>query len=107
MISKVCLLLLWQLIEAADDQACAGDIANELVDDTGLSEEINGTPEGPSAYNVYDEEHEGDTIVQEEDGERDEDADENDELDEGNEEEEVPHPGEVSIGKKIWSFITT
>ncbi|XP_004234687.1 nuclear matrix constituent protein 1-like isoform X1 [Solanum lycopersicum] len=95
------------LIEAADDQACAGDIANELVDDTGLSEEINGTPEGPSAYNVYDEEHEGDTIVQEEDGERDEDADENDELDEGNEEEEVPHPGEVSIGKKIWSFITT
>ncbi|TMW97573.1 hypothetical protein EJD97_005287 [Solanum chilense] len=95
------------LIEAADDQGCAGDIANELVDDTGLSEEMNGTPEGPSAYNVYDEEHEGDTIVQEEDGERDEDADENDELDEGNEEEEVPHPGEVSIGKKIWSFITT
>ncbi|XP_027771460.1 protein CROWDED NUCLEI 1-like isoform X2 [Solanum pennellii] len=94
------------LIEAADDQGCAGDIANELVDATGLSEEMNGTPEGPSAYNVYDEEHEGDTIVQE-DGEGDEDADENDELDEGNEEEEVPHPGEVSIGKKIWSFITT
>lgn len=94
------------LMEAADDQGCTADIANELVDDTGLSEEMNGTPEGPSAYNVYDEEHEGDTIVQE-DGERDEDADENDEVDEGNEEEEVLHPGEVSIGKKIWSFITT
>ncbi|KAK4733588.1 hypothetical protein R3W88_007849 [Solanum pinnatisectum] len=94
------------LMGAADDQGCTADIANELVDDTGLSEEMNGTPEGPSAYNVYDEEHEGDTIVQE-DEERDEDADENDEVDEDNEEEEVPHPGEVSIGKKIWSFITT
>lgn len=91
-----------QLIdEAADDQGCSADIANELVDDTGLSEELNGPPEGPSAYSIYDEEPEGDPIVRE-DGERDED--DNDEVDE---EEEVPHPGEVSIGKKIWSFMTT
>lgn len=87
--------------EAADDQGCSADIANELVDDTGLSEELNGPPEGPSAYSIYNEEPEGDPIVRE-DGERDED--DNDEVDE---EEEVPHPGEVSIGKKIWSFMTT
>ncbi|KAK4368444.1 hypothetical protein RND71_012236 [Anisodus tanguticus] len=85
--------------DAADNQGCCADIANELVDDTGLSEEVNGTLEGPSAYSVYDE----DPTVRE-DGEQDED----DEDDEGNEEEaEVPHPGEVSIGKKIWTFITT
>ncbi|KAJ8568974.1 hypothetical protein K7X08_037189 [Anisodus acutangulus] len=85
--------------DAADNQGCSADIANELVDDTGLSEEVNGTLEGPSAYSVYDE----DPTVRE-DGEQDED----DEDDEGNEEEaEVPHPGEVSIGKKIWTFITT
>ncbi|XP_059282639.1 nuclear matrix constituent protein 1-like isoform X1 [Lycium ferocissimum] len=84
--------------DAADNQGCSADIANELVDDTGLSEEVNGTPEGPSAYSVYDE----DPTVRE-DGERDED----DEEDEGEEEEEVPHPGEVSIGKKIWNFIST
>ncbi|XP_016454460.1 nuclear matrix constituent protein 1 [Nicotiana tabacum] len=79
--------------------ADSADIANELVDDTGLSEEVNGTPEGPSGYSVYDEEHKG---------EQDEDDDgKNEEDNEGNEEEEVQHPGEVSIGKKIWTFITT
>ncbi|MCD7446649.1 hypothetical protein HAX54_013324 [Datura stramonium] len=88
-----------------DDQGCSADIANELVDDTGLSEEVNGTPEGPSAYSVYDGEHRGDSIVRE-DGEQDEDDDDNDEDEDGNE-EEIPHPGEVSIGKKIWTFITT
>ncbi|KAK4341368.1 hypothetical protein RND71_039869 [Anisodus tanguticus] len=88
------------LKDAADVQGCGADIANELVDDTGLSEEVNGTPDGPSTYSVYDEEHRGDCTVRE-----DED---NNEADEGNEEEEeVPHPGEVSIGKKIWTFITT
>lgn len=90
------LLFVWQLKGAADNQAHSADIADELVDDTGLSEEVNGTPEGPSGYSVYDEEHK-DKQDEDDDGKNEED----------NEEEEVQHPGEVSIGKKIWTFITT
>ncbi|CAN4091545.1 unnamed protein product [Withania somnifera] len=83
-----------------DNQGCSADIANELVDDMGLSKEVNGTSEGPSAYSVYDEEYRGDPVVQE-DGEQDA------KNEGGTEEKEVPKPGEVSIGKKIWTFITT
>lgn len=97
------LLFLWQL---KDGQGCSADIANELIDDLGLSEEVNGTSEGPSAYSVYDEEHRRDPIVRE-DGEQDDDEDARDEDNEVNEGEEVRHPGEVSIGKKLWTFITT
>ncbi|KAM3238614.1 nuclear matrix constituent protein 1 isoform X1 [Capsicum annuum] len=89
-----------------DGQGCSADIANELIDDLGLSEEVNGTSEGPSAYSVYDEEHRRDPIVRE-DGEQDDDEDARDEDNEVNEGEEVRHPGEVSIGKKLWTFITT
>ncbi|KAG5624064.1 hypothetical protein H5410_009282 [Solanum commersonii] len=72
------------LNDAVDSQKSSANMANELLDDTGLSEEVNETPKRPSAYR---------------DGEGSDDGDE--------EEEEIEHPGEVSVGKKIWTFITT
>ncbi|XP_063945127.1 nuclear matrix constituent protein 1 isoform X2 [Daucus carota subsp. sativus] len=63
------------------------DAANQLVSDTMLSEEVNGTPEQSRGY-----QNQGDTSGAE--GE-DEDGD------------EVEHPGEVSMRKKVWKFLTT
>lgn len=77
--------------DTVDNQQGSANIATELVDDTGLSEEVNETPKQPSAYDVNG------------DGDGCDDSD----GDEGDEEEEIEHPGEVSIGKKIWTFITT
>ncbi|XP_057524349.1 protein CROWDED NUCLEI 1 [Amaranthus tricolor] len=56
------------------------------------SEEVNGTPDG------HDEHGDVDFDIAGEDGDEDEDED-ND--------EEVEHPGEASIGKKLWKFLTT
>ncbi|KAL3378540.1 hypothetical protein AABB24_004456 [Solanum stoloniferum] len=72
------------LNDAVDNQESSANMANELLDDTGLSEEVNETPKRPSAY-------------------RDEEGSD----DSADEEEEIEHPGEVSVGKKIWTFITT
>lgn len=52
------------------------------------SEEVNGTPDqhgdyGDEEYSVAEEEEEDD------------------------DEEEAVHPGEASIGKKLWKFLTT
>ncbi|OIT33323.1 PREDICTED: protein CROWDED NUCLEI 1-like [Nicotiana attenuata] len=79
------------LNDTVDNKEGSANIATELVDDTGLSEEVNETPKQPSAYDVN-----GDG-----DGWDDSDGDEVDE------EEEIEHAGEVSIGKKLWTFITT
>ncbi|XP_009598067.1 nuclear matrix constituent protein 1-like isoform X1 [Nicotiana tomentosiformis] len=79
------------LNDTVDNQEGSANIATELVDDTGLSEEVNETPKQPSAYDVNG------------DGDGCDDSD----GDEGDEEEEIEHPGEVSIGKKLWTFITT
>ncbi|XP_059645323.1 nuclear matrix constituent protein 1 [Cornus florida] len=71
------------------------DITSKLVDDTILSEEVNGTLEGAREY-VNDEcrsETPGKDVVR----------DDEDDNDDG----EFEHPGEVSIGKKLWTFLTT
>lgn len=78
------------LNDAVDNQESRDNMANELLDDRGLSEEVNETPKRPSAYGVNGDEGSDDS---------DDDGD--------NEEEEIEHPGEVSVGKKIWTFITT
>ncbi|KAK4367670.1 hypothetical protein RND71_011462 [Anisodus tanguticus] len=76
--------------DPVDNQESSPNMENELVDDTVLSEEVNETPKRPSAYGVNG------------DGEGCDDSE-----DDGGEDEEIEHPGEVSIGKKIWTFITT
>ncbi|MCD7450697.1 hypothetical protein HAX54_008151 [Datura stramonium] len=76
-----------------DNQESSANMANELVDDTGLSEEVNETPKRASAYGVNGDEEGCD--------------DSDDDGGDDDEEEEIEHPGEVSIGKKIWTFITT
>lgn len=81
--------------DAVDNQESSANMANELVDDTGLSEEVNETPKRPSAYGVNGDE-EGCDDSDDDGGDGDDD-----------DEEEIEHPGEVSVGKKIWTFITT
>ncbi|CAN4079562.1 unnamed protein product [Withania somnifera] len=82
------------LNDAVDNQESSGNMANELVDDTGLSEEVNETPKQTSAYGVNG--HEEGCDDSDDGGDADDD-----------EEEDIEHPGEVSVGKKIWTFITT
>lgn len=68
------------------------DTANNGVDDDMvLSEEVNGSAEGTTGYS-------GEEFQSEE-----QDNDNND----GDDEDEVDHPGEASIGKKLWTFLTT
>lgn len=74
---------------ACQSQDGDADAANQLVSDMVLSEEVNGTPEQSREY-----QNQGDRSGA--DGE-DEDGDD----------DEVEHPGEVSISKKVWKFLTT
>lgn len=60
-----------------------------------MSEEVNGTPEGAGDYGDADE------FRSESPGE---DASG---FDGGDGDDECEHPGEASIGKKIWTFFTT
>ncbi|CAK9143859.1 unnamed protein product [Ilex paraguariensis] len=66
--------------------------------DIAMSEEVNGTP-GARHYINKDQRSESSG----EDGAGDEDNGVDDNDDEG----EAEHPGEVSIGKKFWTFLTT
>lgn len=52
------------------------------------SEEVNGTPDGHGEYGDED------SVAEEEEDDDDDD-------------EEAEHPGEASIGKKLWKFLTT
>lgn len=59
-----------------------------------LSEEVNGTPDDAEEHDAEykSESHGEDAVVDNEDADEDEDYE---------------HPGEASIGKKLWHFFTT
>uniref|UniRef100_A0A5B7BF65 Putative nuclear matrix constituent protein 1-like protein isoform X2 n=1 Tax=Davidia involucrata TaxID=16924 RepID=A0A5B7BF65_DAVIN len=69
------------------------DISSKLVEDMILSEEVNGTPERGGEYG--NDEYQNESHGEEGDGDGDDG------------EESSEHPGEVSIGKKLWTFLTT
>lgn len=71
----------------------SADVAEpaKSVENAELSEEVNGTPSN------YDDEEQRTSVMEVDDEDEDEDEDEDDK----------PHPGEVSIGKKLWTFFTT
>ncbi|KAK2998617.1 hypothetical protein RJ639_024618, partial [Escallonia herrerae] len=73
--------------------------ANKLVDDMDLSEEVNGTREEARGYSS--EEYRSETPRKDGVGDKRDDKDDDDDDD------YVEHPGEVSITKKLWTFITT
>lgn len=77
-----------------DGTACnaGGTTEIETVD---FSENLNGTPE----FNGEDDEH-GSTL-QGDDGDDDDDGDDN------GGDDDYKHPGETSMGRKIWNFLTT
>lgn len=81
---------------AADSQNEVADTAAQVDKNMVLSEEVNGTPERAVDY---DHEERWTENHGEDDDETDEDEDED--------EEEAEHPGEVSIGRKLWKFIST
>ncbi|CAK9326346.1 unnamed protein product [Citrullus colocynthis] len=74
------------------DDGIAGTSKNS-ADMVSLSEEVNGSPENAGKYGDRGE-YRSESC--EEVGNEDED-----------DEEESEHPGEVSIGKKLWTFFTT
>lgn len=64
----------------------------ELVDNAALSEEVNGTQDVAVEYGGMDG-YRSETPV--------------DDSDEDDDDDECEHPGEVSVGKKLWTFFTT
>ncbi|KAM6572861.1 hypothetical protein CsatA_016941 [Cannabis sativa] len=74
-----------------------GDVIKNVAETGALSEEVNGTPERAEKYSNRDEyqsESHGEDASHVEDEDEEED-------------EESLRPGEASIGKKLWTFLTT
>ncbi|KAF6160031.1 hypothetical protein GIB67_033115 [Kingdonia uniflora] len=69
--------------------------ATNLADNMELSEEVNGTTEGVGEYGNDEDEYESEV------GEHgaEDDVDDEDDKEE--------HPGEASVGKRLWTFFTT
>lgn len=82
-----------QFKNAGDTHGGRIDTANTSADDV-VGSEVNGMAERARDYSHED-------FKSESHGEEDDD-DNNDGHD-----DEVDHPGEVSIGKKLWTFLTT
>lgn len=72
------------------------DSSKKLIENMALSEEVNGTPEGAGDYGDMNESK---SESHREDGEVGFDSEGDD--------DEYEHPGEASIGKKLWTFFTT
>ncbi|XP_057462621.1 nuclear matrix constituent protein 1-like [Actinidia eriantha] len=83
-----------QFETAAGAEDGNADTSSKPVDNMVLSEEVNGIPEEGMGE---DGNSECRTVSNGEDDEDDSDGDD----------EESEHPGEVSVGKKLWKFITT
>lgn len=77
----------------ADTQDGDANGTKEIVEDLALSEEVNGTPDKGDKHDNRSESLGVNAVTRDEDGDDDECEDE--------------HPGEVSIGKKLWNFLTT
>ncbi|KAJ8775371.1 hypothetical protein K2173_023136 [Erythroxylum novogranatense] len=80
-----------QYEKASDNRYDEADGARQFTENAALSEEVNGTREEVLEYDVADQNR----CLSQSEGEDDD------------EEEEPQHPGEVSIGKKLWTFFTT
>ncbi|KAK6927980.1 hypothetical protein RJ641_006571 [Dillenia turbinata] len=75
-----------KMAETADGN---GDVVKVMTEATVLSEEVDGTPQRTGEFHGGDEDEEESSLA---DYEYD---------------EEPEHPGEASIGKKLWKFFTT
>ena len=92
---KIHNVLFWQMEVVSDTQDGDADTARNLVENAALSEEVNGTPEKAGEVGVADD-YRSESLGGDEEEEEEEE-----------EEDESVHPGEVSIGKKLWNFLTT
>lgn len=71
-----------------------GDITRTFANNMALSEEVNGTADN---VEEHDTEYRSESRGEDTGGVEDEEEDD----------EDYQHPGEASIGKKLWNFFTT
>ncbi|XP_022759223.1 protein CROWDED NUCLEI 1 isoform X2 [Durio zibethinus] len=94
---------LQQCETALDTKGGDAGTTKKLDVNTGLSEEVNGTTEVVGEYSDGND-YKGDLNSE---GLKDEVEVEVEGEGEDDEEDDLEHPGEVSMGKKLWNFFTT